>query len=100
MGDRLRKARRSADISAEDMAALLFRHPNTVGNWESDTTKPKPRVLAKWAEVTQVPLVWLQDGDVGDSEPGSVDRRAPRSVTAGKRARQDAARVLHLVKAA
>lgn len=82
LGERLQKARVWAGIKkADDMAALFFRHKNTISNWETDKTRPSTRVLAKWSEVTGVPLWWLLGDDIPDSEPGSVDRRAPRSVT-------------------
>jgi transcriptional regulator with XRE-family HTH domain len=60
LGERLRKARTTAGIEQEAMAALFFRHRNTIINWEGGHNRPTEQVLAKWAEVTDVPLSWLR----------------------------------------
>lgn len=59
LGDRLRRARRTAGISQKKMADLLLRDVNTMSNWENDHTRPTPKLVDKWAELTEVPVWWL-----------------------------------------
>jgi DNA-binding XRE family transcriptional regulator len=77
-GDRLAKARKTAGIGQQEMAQLLLRDRKTIGNWENDHTEPTPRVLARWAQLTHVPLWWLTDGEPVEDEPASNDRRGGR----------------------
>ena len=73
MGDRLRKAREQADLSSQQMADHLVVSRNTIRNYESGHTTNIPAAkLAKWAEVTRVPAVWLLTGDDESSDQATT----------------------------
>lgn len=61
-GDRLRKAREFAGLKQSDMAARFRVGRSTIANWEAERNTPGYLALEKWAEVTGVPLDWL-NGD-------------------------------------
>lgn len=63
-GDRLRKARKESGIGSQDMADLLETSRTTISNYEAGRTEPPVTAVAKWAEITDVDLVWLIVGDV------------------------------------
>ena len=62
VGDRLRRARKNRGLQGREMAELLVVDPNTISNYENDNTKIPSAKLRKWAEVTGVPIDWLQHG--------------------------------------
>jgi len=66
LGDRLRKARVTAEISTQQMADALVRNRNTITNYESGFTTPSGRVVVRWAELCGVPVGWLRLGDEWD----------------------------------
>ena len=66
LGDRLRKAREVANISASEMAIHLGVHRNTISNFEHDHTEPKLVYLREWASVTGAPLEWLLGSDLNN----------------------------------
>jgi transcriptional regulator with XRE-family HTH domain len=68
LGDRLRKARRTAGLSVDVMAHELGVTDRTVQNYESDRTPPKRSALLAYAQLTGVPLWWLE----GDDPPGDT----------------------------
>jgi len=58
--DRIRLARRRANLSQTDLAALTKVTPSAVAQWESPRgTQPGIDHLARIAEVTHVSLDWL-----------------------------------------
>jgi len=59
LGDRLRKARRVAGMTTEDMAARVGKSRQAVNGYEQDSHAPALAVLAAWAEATEVPFDWL-----------------------------------------
>ena len=62
LGDRLRKARRSAGVDREEMADVIGRTPRTVANYENgDTIAPK-LVVREYALRCGVPYSWLMTG--------------------------------------
>jgi transcriptional regulator with XRE-family HTH domain len=74
----MRRSLDHADIGVQEMADHLLRGRNTVGGWLSGRTKPSPRVLKRWADLTGVKYEWLNPDDhAPESEPGSKDRRDP-----------------------
>jgi DNA-binding XRE family transcriptional regulator len=66
LGDRLRKARMATGLSSQDMADLLDASRTTVSNYEHGRTEPTATVAARWAELTDVNLVWLITGEDDD----------------------------------
>lgn len=62
IGDRMRKAREEAGISAKQMATRLDMHRNTISGYEHDRIEPKRPVLLVWARLTDVPVEWLTTG--------------------------------------
>lgn len=82
LGDRLAKSRRSARIGQEQMADLLLRNKNTMSNWENDRTRPGPKLLARWAEITGVDLSWLVGRDSVRSRCVATLRTAMRGLRA------------------
>lgn len=61
LGDRLRKARRYAGLSQQEMADALNVPVNRLGNWEAGYNQPRSVVdiVNRWAEVTHVDVSWL-----------------------------------------
>lgn len=62
MADRLRKAREEAGLEQTQLAALLGVSRNTVSNIETQKTRPKPAVVARWAAITNTPVTWIESG--------------------------------------
>ena len=61
LGDRLAKARRTANMGSAEMAGLLDVSRTTISNYEAGRTEPTAHVLRVWSEVTGVPVAWLLD---------------------------------------
>lgn len=60
-GDRLRKAREHAGVTAEQIADDIGRTARTVRNYEADATVAPPVVLRAYAQRCGVALEWLRD---------------------------------------
>lgn len=82
MGDRLRKAREDAGLSQAELADRIGISRNTVGNAELGDRTPLLVTLRAWAEVTAVPIEWLQTGHITPT-PAPPARRGRRT-QAGK----------------
>lgn len=67
LADRMRKARREAGMTPEEMADALQVSAVTVRNYETERTRPSHPTLVVWAQVSGVPLEWLRYGDVSGS---------------------------------
>lgn len=59
-GERLRKARQTANLDIDTMADHLDCTPRTIRNYESGVTRPNRATLMAWATLTDVPLWWLE----------------------------------------
>jgi transcriptional regulator with XRE-family HTH domain len=78
LGDRMRKARRTAGLSTADLAAELGVHQTTVTKFEADTAVPRIGYLRLWAIRCGVPLEYL----IGEPLPKArAGRKARRSST-------------------
>jgi len=73
VGDRLRKARTSANVSADEMAGILGRGVRTIYNYENGYTRAPELVVKLYAMRCDVPLTWLETG----VEPGSEEDIRP-----------------------
>lgn len=69
IGDRLRKARETAQLDQNEMAALLKERGfkagrSAVGNWENEHSQPRRfmDLIDAWAEITGVDSAWLLTG--------------------------------------
>lgn len=51
LGDRLRRSRKDAGLTPEQMGDLLLCGRNAVGAWENDRRKPSVRKLHRWAQI-------------------------------------------------
>lgn len=60
--DRLAKALAVSGVSHARMAECLGVSTNTVGNYTSGRTAPRPPVIQMWASETGAPLEWLLTG--------------------------------------
>lgn len=67
LGDRLRKARESAHLEMQDLAAQIDIHRQSVARYEQDLAKPKRHVLLSWSMVTGVDLRWIAEGIASDT---------------------------------
>lgn len=74
--DRVLKAMRIAELSAVEVADALEVSRNTVGAWINGRNQPRRRDLRRFAEVTGVPLQWLETGKA-PSEDGAGDPVRP-----------------------
>jgi transcriptional regulator with XRE-family HTH domain len=68
LGERLAKARRMKGWNQTELATSLGIGRRSISRYEDDIARPSRAVLIAWAEVTDVPLTWLE----GDA---SVTRR-------------------------
>lgn len=60
--DRMRKALKVSGIGVGELAERMEVSRNTVSRWINDEAQPRPRDLRMFAEMTNVPLSWLEDG--------------------------------------
>ncbi len=65
--DRLRKALRISDKPVHEIAEDMELSRNTLSAWLSGRHRPKRRDLRMYAEITGVPLEWLETGEVPSS---------------------------------
>ena len=84
-GDRLRKAREVAGYSTyKEFADAIGMHPNTVANLEAGKHRARKMVIKAWADVTRVPISWLENQQ--PASPVDVHRRViVRRGSPGKR---------------
>lgn len=61
LGERLEKARKVNGWTQTELAERLGKSKRTVVRYESDAAVPSLPLLIKWAEVCDVPLMWLID---------------------------------------
>lgn len=61
-GQRLRKARESAEMSQEELARHLGVKLSTVVKWEAGDVDPRANRLQMIASLLNVPLLWLMAG--------------------------------------
>jgi len=64
MGDRLRFARVSAELSLEAVGVALGITGSAVSQWETGKTYPSRKSLVHFAELTSFAVVWLESGSV------------------------------------
>lgn len=57
----MRKAREAKGLGVSEMARLLVRTRSTIRNYESDATKPPRAIIARWADLCDVPVDWLDE---------------------------------------
>ena len=62
MGDRLRFARESADLSLEGVGEALGISGSAVSQWETGRTYPSRKSLLQFAELTGFGAMWLEFG--------------------------------------
>ena len=60
--DRMRKALRTADLGALEMADYLGVSRTSVSSWINGRIRPSTPVLRLWAMRCDVPFEWLRDG--------------------------------------
>lgn len=77
LGERLAKARKVTGMTQEQIAHELGISVKSVRRYEDDTHTPKRQTVIAWANITDVPLAWLIDDDLGTD-------RATRGSTARK----------------
>jgi transcriptional regulator with XRE-family HTH domain len=76
--DRLRKARESAGMNQEQLAAELFASRAALASWEQGRHRPSELQLRRIADVCGVPVAWLRDGAIEEYRR----RRSPPLQTA------------------
>ncbi len=67
--DKMQKALRISNIGRTELAERLGMSPNTVTRWMTGRTVPRHRDLIAFAEVTEVPLEWLEESRPRESNP-------------------------------
>lgn len=77
LGDRLRKARETAGVDREEMAADIGRSVRTISNYESGSTTAPLLVVRQYALRCQVPIDWLQSGSTGGGPSGGARATGP-----------------------
>lgn len=74
LGDRLRKARETADLEQIELARDIGVSRNTVANYERGKTTARRPVVLAWAVRCGVPIEWLWTGRVPESGVPLADR--------------------------
>ena len=81
IGDRIRDARKERALSQVDLAKLVGVTQPAVANWESGVHDPRRLMLAKIADVLDVPADWLASGArslvEADTHPAAAYIRRP-----------------------
>lgn len=72
---RLRLALELAEIEPDEAARRLGVHPNTIANYLAGRTRPKRMALAAIAQLTDVPLWWLEGYEDEDAFTAAVTLR-------------------------
>lgn len=70
--DRLRKARKEAGLTPEELAEQLRVSAVTIRNYEGERTRPNYPTLMAWATITDVPIEWLTAGTVPAEQMAGV----------------------------
>lgn len=78
--DRMRKSLRVAGITGGEMAEFLGVDGGTVSTWLNGKHKPSKMALRLWAQKTEVPLSWLENGTVDGVRPEGFEPPAYWSV--------------------
>jgi transcriptional regulator with XRE-family HTH domain len=81
LADRMRKALRTSNIAAGEMATYLDVDRSSVSNWLSGRIKPSRQTLRLWALRTGVSYEWLSEGKEPPASPhpdGGVSAGQPR----------------------
>jgi transcriptional regulator with XRE-family HTH domain len=83
LGERLAKSRHVAQLGQQDIADLLGVSRRTVVRWENDEGFPRVDQVEKWAELTDVPLLWILKDEEGGGVTDSVSVKYPTGDTPG-----------------
>lgn len=83
LGWRLRMSMEFAGLKADEMAARLHVHRGTITRWTHDIgSPPKAIYIERWAELTGVPLDWLQEAADTEATTGGNTPRESQLVAA------------------
>lgn len=70
LGERIRKARESSGLKQSDLAPKLRVSRTAIAGWESGTHRPSYSALVLLADITGVPVEWIETGEIaGDTGP-------------------------------
>lgn len=72
-GQRIRIARKSANMTQAELAQKLDIPFQSISQWERDARNPKLETLQRIADALQVPLVFLLDGITEDAYYAGFD---------------------------
>ena len=67
--DYMRKALELSGLDVQTVADRIEVHRNTISSWINGRNNPRPRDLRRFAEVTGVPLEWLEESRPRESNP-------------------------------
>lgn len=79
MKERLRAARKKADLSQDQVAEILGINQSSVAQWETGRSKPTPDRLPVLAKLYGVPEDWLAAPE-GSEAPVLVQNKAEREL--------------------
>ncbi len=68
-GQRMTRARLWVGLGQQEIAEMLGRTRQTVGNWERDAVEPPFSAVAQWARITGRSLDWIAFGDETENSP-------------------------------
>lgn len=90
LGDRMRKARMDARLTAQRISDLIGISRKSVTNYENGDTHPLPVILQAWADVTGVYVEWLKGGEapVNPTQAGDKPRESMASAPIAQLAEQ------------
>jgi len=63
-GDRMKRAMKTAGLSVFDLAVFLDVRRETISTWINDKVTPSKQTMRLWAQATEVPLEWLETGEL------------------------------------
>lgn len=73
-GERLAKARRIAGFTQQQLADQLGVGRKMVLAYEADARAPRRATVLAWSYVTDVPLSWLETGEISGDSGGATGR--------------------------
>lgn len=79
LGDRIRAARKSRDLTQFDLSRRMGISRAAVGQWEIDATSPSVKTLSRLGELLRVTPEWLAFGrtpPVPEEIQGNIPHRA------------------------
>lgn len=88
-GDKLKKIRLDNDWSQEELAKILGTSKQVISRYETNQRTPKITVVAEYAALLHIPLLYLLDDTINDIDAVSFDKVENAAVAKGTAANKE-----------